>query len=122
MSTPKKLAREASITGDAPVVKARAGRESLKTSRLVPIADRSNRKKLTKKQVELEQRLRDELEARKNAQEVLRQADANDVEEKKRLQALQQELRGKEYAYDQSGQVVVATPRAYLGCRLNVRR
>ena len=74
MSTPKKLAREASITGDAPVVKARAGRESLKTSRLVPIADRSNRKKLTKKQVELEQRLRDELEARKNAQEVLRQA------------------------------------------------
>ena len=107
VSTPKKLAREASITGDAPVVKARAGRESLKTSRLVPIADRSNRKKLTKKQVELEQRLRDELEARKNAQEVLRQADANDVEEKKRLQALQQELRGKEYAYDQSGQVVV---------------
>lgn len=83
-------------------------RDSLKrTNRLVPISDRSNRKKLTQKQVELEQRLRDELEARKTAQEVLREAEANDVEEKKRLQALQQELRGKDYGYDQSGQVVV---------------
>ncbi|QDZ18169.1 hypothetical protein HOP50_01g06720 [Chloropicon primus] len=104
----KQTLREQTSTGDLGALKgARTGRESLKTSRLVPIVDRSNRKKLTQKQVELEQRLRDELEARKNAQEVLRQAEANDVEEKKRLQALQQELRGKEYGYDQSGQVVV---------------
>ena len=109
-STPLKRAslRDHSISGDqSPTKSMRAGRESLKTSRLVPIADHSNRKKLTQKQVELEQRLRDELEARKNAQEVLRQAEANDVEEKKRLQTLQHELRGKEYGYDQSGQVVV---------------
>lgn len=109
MTPMKKLSlKEQSVSGDTPnSAKLRTGRDSLKFSRLCPIVDRSNRKKLTQKQVDLEQRLRDELEARKNAQEVLRQAEANDVEEKKRLQALQQELRGKEYGYDQSGQVVV---------------
>ena len=105
----KKVTREASVSdGDGlkATNKARA-RDSVKTTCLYPIVDRSNRKKLTQKEVELEQRLRDELEARKTAQEVLRQADANDLEEKKRLQTLQHELRGKEYGYDQSGQVVV---------------
>ena len=105
----KKITRELSVSEDSQknLNKARVRDSTLKTTCLQPIVDSSNRKKLTQKEIELEQRLRDELEARKNAQEVLRLADAQDIEEKKRLQALQQELRGKEYAYDQSGQVVV---------------
>ena len=94
------------------------GRDSLKTSCLHPIGayhaqGRKGRKastaegKPTAEQIELEQRLRDELEARKAAREVLRQADSKDAKEKAALLALQQELRGKDFGYDHSGQVVV---------------
>mgnify|MGYP005838457531 CR=1 FL=1 len=77
---------------------------------------------------ELEQRLREEIEARKAQGEAARRAAQKDREEEESLATLQKELRGKDYGYDHGGKVVVFSrvdpdklPAQSVGARAAVR-
>lgn len=67
---------------------------------------------LTPEQQAAEDRLREELEIRKQQAAVAASLDAKDAEAKARLQTLSRELKGKDYAYDHQGRVV---PLAQVG-------
>ena len=65
--------------------------------------------KLTEEE-EREQRLREEIELRKQAEYARQRQAEKDHEELVRLELLQKDLRGKEYSYDHNGNVVVLSP------------
>ena len=68
---------------------------------------RAPKKKLTTAELELEQRLREEIESRKLQGEAAREAARKDEVELEQLASLQKGLKGKDYGYDFAGKVVV---------------
>lgn len=75
--------------------------------RMRPVGQSSFARKLTAEEAEREQRLRDEIEARRQAEELQRQQAEKDEHEVRRLETLQKDLRGKDYGYDHKGNVIV---------------
>lgn len=103
----------------------RPHRASIVTQTLV--AKHSSKKELSPEEAEREQRLREEIDARRAAADLRREQVKKDEEELARLEALQKELRGKDYAYDHNGQVVVLNkldpeklPAQAVGMRVSV--
>ena len=117
--------------GDAGQAGAESGAEAesaggLLPGRTAPLGRAT--KRLTTSELELEQRLREEIEARKAQGEAARRAAQKDREEEESLATLQKELRGKDYGYDHGGKVVVFSrvdpdklPAQSVGARAAVR-
>ena len=74
-------------------------------------AHRPKAQQLSVEDQEREQRLRDEIEQRRAAEELKRQQAEKDAAEVARIDTLQKELRGQDYIYDHNGEVVVMAAR-----------
>ena len=105
---------------------AEGGASGLLPGRTAPLGRAT--KRLTTSELELEQRLREEIEARKAQGEAARRAAQKDREEEESLATLQKELRGKDYGYDHGGKVVVFSrvdpdklPAQSVGAQVAVR-
>jgi len=80
-----------------------------KSNSFVGSKSNGNINKLTEEE-EREQRLREEIELRKQAEFARQRQAEKDHEELVQLEILQKDLRGKEYSYDHNGNVVVLSP------------
>ena len=80
-----------------------------KSSSFIGSKANGSHSKLTEEE-EREQRLREEIELRKQAEFARQRQAEKDHEELVQLEILQKDLRGKEYSYDHNGNVVVLSP------------